>query len=235
MYQNSRKHDVSNYWPAIRTSLPAVQQRTRAHSGAGQYYLPAIKIVADIGKTQLISNTSYYNRDEKTGYQGSSYDFAYYQSQSWLIGSCGSASTTPVPPCSWYPLIDAKGVHLPAGFAGYATPNVITNQQETWTQEIRWQSNDDASRWKWTMARSGRCRRKPASRSLQDKQILSFWNALFAIDPRDYFGGDFTAATASARRKAFRIATFTTTTTGFTTGSSRDSAKPRIPSPINGN
>ena len=59
-----------------------------------KYYLPAIKIVADIGKTQFISNSSYYNRDERTGYQGTAYDLAYYQSQSWLIGSCGSASTT---------------------------------------------------------------------------------------------------------------------------------------------
>jgi hypothetical protein len=113
MYQNSRKHDESTFWPAY-SNVAAGQFNNATPERIpvpDKYYLPALKIVADIGKTQLISNSSYYNRNELTGYQGSVYDLAYYQSQSWLIGSCGSASTTSVPPCSWYPLIDAKGIH----------------------------------------------------------------------------------------------------------------------------
>ena len=31
---------------------------------------------------------------------------------------------------------------MPAGFANYSTPNTMTNQQRTWTQEFRLQSND---------------------------------------------------------------------------------------------
>ncbi len=66
MYQNSRKHDVSNYWPAY-SNVAAGQFNNGTPERIpvpDKYYLPAIKIVADIGKTQLISNTSYYNRDE---------------------------------------------------------------------------------------------------------------------------------------------------------------------------
>jgi outer membrane receptor protein involved in Fe transport len=193
MYQNSRKHDESDYWPAY-SNVAAGQFKNGTPERLpvpDKYYLPALKIAADIGKTQLISNTSYYNRSELTGYQGSAYDLAYYQSQSWLIGSCGPASITPVPPCSWYPLIDAKGIHLPAGFVGYGTPNTITNKQESWTQEIRWQSNDDASRWKWTVGAFWSLSKETSIEELKDTRIIPFWNALFGIDPRDYFGGDF--------------------------------------------
>jgi iron complex outermembrane recepter protein len=193
MYQNSRKHDESDYWPAY-SNVAAGQFNNGTPERIpvpDAYYLPAIKLVADIGKTQLISNTSYYHRNELSGYQGSAYDLAYYQSQSWLIGSCGSASTTPVPPCSWYPLIDAKGIHLPAGFAGYQTPNVITNQQQSWTQEIRWQSNDDSSKWKWTVGAFWSLSKETSIEELKDTQIVPFWNALFGITPQSYFGGDF--------------------------------------------
>ena len=66
MYQNSRKHDVSTYWPAY-SNVAAGQFNNATPERIpvpDKYYLPALKIDADIGKTQLISNTSYYNRDE---------------------------------------------------------------------------------------------------------------------------------------------------------------------------
>ncbi len=76
-----------------------------------RYYLPALKIEAEMGKVQFISNSSYYNRLEHTAYQGTSYDLAYFQSIGWPAAAyggydangngiglpCGSASTTPVP------------------------------------------------------------------------------------------------------------------------------------------
>jgi outer membrane receptor protein involved in Fe transport len=193
MFQNARKHDESDYWPAY-SNVAGGQFRDGTPERIpvpDRYYLPAIKIVADVGKTQIISNSSYYNRNELTGYQGTSYDLAYYQSQSWIIGSCGSASTTAVPPCSWYPLIDGRGIHLPPGFAGYATPNTITNQQQSWTEELRWQSNDDTSPWKWTVGAFWSLSKETSIEELQDKQIVPFWNALFGITPQSYFGGDF--------------------------------------------
>jgi iron complex outermembrane recepter protein len=208
MYQNSRKHDESTYWPAYSNVdsghfLNATPERLPVPD---EYYLPSLKIEVDIGRTKLISNTSYYNRDELTAYQGSSYDLAYFQSLGWpasgfggvdannnpLPLGCGSAATSPVPDpvkgCSWYPLLDGKGVHLPAGFAGYSTPNLMTNQQQTVTQEIRLQSNDDSSRWKWTLGAFWSLSKEVSIEELKDPQINQFFTALYGQDAITTFG-----------------------------------------------
>jgi iron complex outermembrane receptor protein len=188
-FQDARKNDESTFWPAYSNVSDGVFNNATPERipVPDLYYLPALKIVWDLGKTQLISNSSYYHRDELTGYQGTVYDLAYFQSQSWLIGSCGSASTTPVPPCSWYPLINASGIHLPAGFQNEVTPNQMTNKQATWTQEIRWQSNDDSSAWKWTVGTFWSLSKETSIEELKDTQIIPFWNALFGIPPSAWF------------------------------------------------
>jgi iron complex outermembrane recepter protein len=192
MYQNARKHDESDFWPAY-SNLATGQFNNGTPERLpvpDAYYLPSIKIEANFDGMQLISNSSYYHRNEQTAYQGTVYDLGYFQSQGWLIGSCGSASTTAVPPCSWYPLIDNTGIHLPAGFANYQTPNVITNQQATWTQEVRLQSNYDSSRWRWTAGAFWSLSRETSVEELKDTQIIPFWNALFGITPESYFGNN---------------------------------------------
>jgi iron complex outermembrane receptor protein len=188
-YQNSRKHDESTFWTAYsNTSAGVFNNATpELQPVPDEYYLGSIKLEADLGKASLISNTSYYHRNEITAYQGSAYDFAYYQSQSWLIGSCGSASTSAVPPCSWYPLIDGTGIHLPAGFAGYATPNTITNKQQSYTEELRLQSNDPTSAFTWTVGAFWSLSKETSVEELKDTQIGAFWQALFGIDPGTWF------------------------------------------------
>ena len=194
MYQSVRKHDQSTYWPAYSSGSTLVNASPERIPVPDEFYLPSLKIEADIGTTKLVSNTSYYHRSEKTGYQGSVYDLAYFQALGWLdLGAgegpaCGSASSSSTPPCSWYPLINAKGIHLPAGFQGYATPNTMTNQQDTVTQEIRLQSNDDASRWRWTVGAFWSLSKEQSTEELNDPQIIPFWSALFGVDPQSYFG-----------------------------------------------
>ena len=193
MYQNKRQHDLGTYWPAY--SNPSKGQFNNATEERipipDEYYLPALKIQVDFAHAQLISNTSYYHRNERDSYQGTGFDLAFFQSQGWLgvnasvTPACGPASTTPVPPCSWYPLLDAKGVHLPAGFASYATPNTITNQQRTVTQEIRLQSTDDAA-LKWTGGVFWSLSRELSIEELYDTQIVPFWTALYGTSPFDY-------------------------------------------------
>ena len=155
LYQRQDKNDDSTYWPAYSDASAghfntATPERV---GGPDTYYLPALKIQWDLGNTQVISNTSYFHRKQITAYQGTVYDLAYYQSLGWpgnLNLGCGSASTTAGPPCSWYPLLDGRGIHMPPGFANYATPNTMTNQQRSWTQEFRLQSSDPDARVKWT-------------------------------------------------------------------------------------
>jgi iron complex outermembrane receptor protein len=193
MYQDKKQHDLSTYWPAY--SNPGAGEFNNATPERipipDQYYLPALKVQVDFAHATLISNTSYYHRNEQDAYQGTGYDLAYYQSNMWLgvpapaTAACGPASTTPVPPCSWYPLLDANGVHLPAGFTNYSTPNSITNQQRTWAEEIRLQSNDDRA-LKWTAGVFWSLSRELSIEQLYDTQIVPFWTALFGSSPFDY-------------------------------------------------
>jgi iron complex outermembrane recepter protein len=200
MYQNSRKHDESTFWPAY-SDVAAGQFRSgnpEQNPVPDEYYLPSLKIDWDLGKTRLVSNTSYYHRNELTAYQGSVYDFAYFQALSWpppnptsyTVGGCGPASTSATPPCSWYPLIDSNGIHLPAGFTNFSTPNSITNQQRTWTQEVRLQSNDDTSKLKWTVGAFWSLSQELSIEELHDPsgQIVPFWNAIFGVDPTVFYG-----------------------------------------------
>ncbi len=192
MYQNARKHDESDFWPAY--SNPSAGQFNNATPERmpvpDEYYLPALKIEAEVGKTKIVSNTSYYHRDELSAYQGSVYNAAYFQSQSWLIGSCGPASTTPVPPCSWYPLINATGLHTAqAGLANFSTPNQMTNQQRTWTQELRWQSDDPSSQWTWTVGAFWSLSHELSIEELRDPNIFNEFYQLFGLtDPAQWFG-----------------------------------------------
>jgi outer membrane receptor protein involved in Fe transport len=202
MYQNARKHDENDYWTAYSNpSAGAFNNATPERLPVpDEYYLPALKIEADIGKTTLISNTSYYHRNELSAYQGTVYDLAFYQSQMWngFIGSCGTAGVAPgqTPPtpmpdgtgrCPWYPLINGSGIHMPAGFADYSTPNTMTNQQRTYSEELRWQSNDPTSKWTWTVGTFWSLSRELSLEQLNDPHIGQLFQALFGIDPGNWF------------------------------------------------
>lgn len=204
MYQNSRKHDQSTFWPAYSTKNNLVNGSPERNPVPDEYYLPSLKIEADIGKVKFVSNTSYFHRNEQTAYLGSVYDLAYYQSLGWLdlTGSgpaCGSASSTPTPPCSWYPLIDANGIHPIKDpttgallFPGFSTPNTMTNQQRSVTQEFRLQSNDPSSKLTWTVGAFWSLSKETSIELLTDQQFPAVYNALYgAGDPTAYFGGSY--------------------------------------------
>jgi iron complex outermembrane receptor protein len=188
-YQSKQQHDISTYWPAY--SNPGGGQFNDATPeripSPDQYYLPALKIQVDFAHATLISNTSYYHRDEQDSYEGTLYDLAFYQALGWPNAlypgapplGCGSASTTAMQPCSWYPLLDSKGVHLPAGFAGYSTPNTMTNQQRSWTQELRLQSTDNDSKWRWTVGAFWSLSQELSIEQLNDPNIGNFLSALY--------------------------------------------------------
>jgi len=194
LYQNKYQNDLGTYWPAYsNTSAGQFNNATpELIPIPDTYYLPALKVQVDFPKATLISNTSYYHRNEQDAYQGTVYDLAFYQSQGWggvtdaYTPACGPASTTAVPPCSWYPLLDGNGIHLPAGFSNYSTPNTITNQQRTVTQEIRLQSNDDASALRWTVGMFWSLSRELSIEQLYDSQIVPFWTALYGTSPFAY-------------------------------------------------
>jgi len=209
IYQNSKTHDDSTYWPAY--SDPGAGHFNNATPerlpGSDKYYLPALKVELNLDRSQIISNTSYYYRDEDTAYQGTVYDLAYYQALGWptnpindpnyvgvgnaAVSGCGPTSVATTAPCDWYPLIDGKGIHLPSGFTNYQTPNTINNTQHSWTQEVRWQSTDDKSRWRWTVGGFWQQAKQGSVEILTDTRINDFFQYLYGVSPQAVFFGDF--------------------------------------------
>ncbi|HLY65600.1 MAG TPA: TonB-dependent receptor, partial [Chloroflexota bacterium] len=210
IYQNRQQHDQPTYWTAY--SNPGAGQFNTATPeripDPDQWYLPALKLEWDLGKTALISNTSYYHRSNYTGYQGTVYDLAFYQSLGWpanpLFGTAvggtglGCEATNNAANCPWYPLLDGRGLHLPAQFANYQTPNIITNAQQSYTQELRWQSTDEGSRLHWTVGAFWQLAKETSIENLIDPQINSFMNYLYGSDAISLFGPYYSCPTNSA-------------------------------------
>ena len=199
MFQNKQQHDLSTYWPAY--SNPGAGRFNNATPELipipDVYYLPALKLQIDFAHLSFISNSSYYHRNETDSYQGTAFDLAYYQALGWpnSLGAsppvplgCGSASTTPTEPCSWYPLLDGRGIHMPPGFANYATPNTLTNNQRSWTQEFRLQSSDPDARVKWTAGVFWQLSQELSVEQLNDPRINSLFSALYGVTAESIYG-----------------------------------------------
>lgn len=206
LYQNSRKHDEATYWPAYSDPNAghfnsATPERMPVPD---EYYLGALKIEKDFASSRIISDTSYYHRHELTAYQGTVYDLSLFQGLGWpgnpATGGlgCGSASTTPTPPCSWYPLLDGNGIHLPAGFGNYQTPNIMTNSQDSWVQEVRWQSSQPDARINWTIGAFWQLAKEGSVEELRDSQVNQFFQALYGVNATDIYGDFYSCPDNSA-------------------------------------
>lgn len=207
LYQNSRKHNEDTYWPAY--SNPALGQFNTATPELlrvpDEYYLGALKIEKDFATTRIISNTSYYHRHELTAYQGTVYDLGLFQGLGWpgnpATGGLGCGSASPVataPPCDWYPLLDGNGIHLPAGFENYSTPNIMTNSQDSWVQEVRWQSSQPDARINWTVGAFWQLAKETSVEELRDSQVNDFFQALYGVNATDIYGDFYSCPDNSA-------------------------------------
>jgi len=146
-YQDRYANDVQDYWPLF--SNPGAHRFVSANPTQRPipdiFYIPALKIEGDLGAVKLISNTSYYHREETSGYDGTLYNLGFYQAQ----------GQSPVFPLSSFlpgvfPLLDGNGLHLPAGATNYRSPASVQNGQQNFTQEIRLQSTDFNAPLIWT-------------------------------------------------------------------------------------
>jgi outer membrane receptor protein involved in Fe transport len=191
LYQHQKKDDDSTYWPAY--SNPGAGQFNTATPeripNDDEYYLPAVKLQWNLGGSQLIATGSYFHRKQITAYQGTVYDLSYYQTAGNYFG-VGCEATGIPGTCPWFPLLDGSGIHLPAGFSDYNTPNVMTNTQQSYTGEVRWQSADDSSRFRWTVGAFWQLAKESSIEELKDTQIVPFYQYLYGIDPTDpaYYG-----------------------------------------------
>ncbi|HEX8756764.1 MAG TPA: TonB-dependent receptor [Steroidobacteraceae bacterium] len=181
IYQDRKFNDTDGYWPILSNPDNGrfVSGNPDRRPVPDKYYLPAVKIEWDLGKVQLISNTSYYHRDEQGGYQGTIYNLGYFQTFNWPGGL--SSTALPFLDQSLYPLIDNNGVHLPQTLWGYRSPATITNDQTNWTQEIRLQSTDPQSRLSWTVGAFWSLDREKSIEEINDPMIDTFFMTAFGV------------------------------------------------------
>jgi iron complex outermembrane receptor protein len=192
LYQRQDKHDDSTYWPAY-SNVGAGQFNTATPERVGgpdAYYLPSLKLQWDLDGSQIISNSSYFHRRQITAYQGTVYDLAYWQTI--------PNGDTNLPPEAVAPLIDASGIHLPASLAGLSTPNTMTNTQESMTQELRWQSSDNNSKWNWTAGVFWQLAKEGSIEELRSTNINQVFNTLYDFTPASYYGGTFYSCPTAA-------------------------------------
>ena len=116
--------------------------------GPDTFYIPALKIEGDLGKVNLISNTSYYHRQETTGYDGTLYNLGFYQANAVPPAYPVFGLTSFLP--GVFPMLDGNGLHLPAGATDYRSPASVANGQQDITQEVRLQSADSNAPLIWT-------------------------------------------------------------------------------------
>jgi iron complex outermembrane receptor protein len=182
LYQNSQRNDVTIYWPEY--SNPSANRYVSADPTARTepdvFYLPALNVQADMGAVTLISTSSYFHRDEISGYDGTLYNLGYYQSQIPAYGNAAGLAA--------FPLLDGSGIHLPAGLTDYRSPASVTNTQRNITQEFRLQSNDSAARVTWTAGVFYSLDRQFSLEEIHDPMADTFFNQLFGYPIADFFG-----------------------------------------------
>ena len=172
-YQDRSRNDVANYWPLYSDpgSNRYVSANPTQRSAPDTFYLPAVKIEGDFGASRLISNTSYYHRENTTGYDGTLYNLGFYQT---LLG---------LPSL----LLDGTGIHLPAGLESYRAPASVQNGQQNFTQEIRLQSADPAARLIWTTGVFFGINRQSYLEQINDPQAEAFFQQLAGSSVGDFF------------------------------------------------
>jgi len=180
-YQDGRKNDINNYWPLY--SNPGnnnfVDADPTQRHVPDRFNLASLKIEGDLGPVTLISNTSFYDRHNQDGYEGTLYNLGFYQLFAYLPPYATGAS---------YPLIDGNGIHLPAGALNYTSPSSVDNIQNNVTQEIRLQSSDANARFLWTTGIFLSENRQTYLEQIHDPLLSELQNALTG-DPNivDYF------------------------------------------------
>ncbi|HEX4648437.1 MAG TPA: TonB-dependent receptor [Steroidobacteraceae bacterium] len=165
-YQNQLRNDINNYWPLYSNPSGGsfVDADPSKREVPDKFYLTSLRVQGDFGSAQLISNTAYYHRREQSGYEGTIYNLGFYQAQpsaaNQALGAlpvfglpnspCALAGTcTPFLP-GVFAMLDANGVHLPAGATDYRAPSSVDNGQQNLSQEVRLQSSDPNARLIWT-------------------------------------------------------------------------------------
>jgi iron complex outermembrane receptor protein len=188
-FQRRDENTQGAFWPIYSNpgSNSFVDGDPSPRSEPDTFYLPALKIEASFNAFHVISNTSFYHREETTGYDGTLYNLGFFQAQPQLNNS----NALPVWPQNGftvpYPLLDGSGIHLPADIANYRAPNSIDNHQENIVQEIRLVSADPNARFIWTTGIFFSDDRQTYLEQIHDPMLNQFWESVAGVPSTDVF------------------------------------------------
>jgi iron complex outermembrane recepter protein len=190
MYQNRKLHDLQSYWGIF--SNPSDNQFVSGEPTRSpeddSYGLGSLKITANLGFAQLISNTSgFWREDNNSDGDGTLLNFAFYQTLGWPpngIPFQGSACPTHA---ACYPFVDGSGLHVPPSLQNYQAPGLLIAKQDAFTQEFRLQSNPDEA-ISWTVGAFYSIQRSSSSEQIADPQVDQFFNGVFGTTMCTAFG-----------------------------------------------
>jgi outer membrane receptor protein involved in Fe transport len=124
-FQNRRMHDIGTYWEG--SSAPGagkfVNGQPLAQPDHDKFVLPALKIELQLPGVDVISNTSYFEREDQL-----------INDYSTLVPAIFS------PPSNFVP-----------GLTSYASYAKMRNLQTAWTEELRAQSSNKSAQLNWVV------------------------------------------------------------------------------------
>ena len=180
-YQKRYSNNTDSYWEywSDRSDHKFKNGNPMQLFDRDRYFLPVVKIEYDGGPVTVISNTSYFNRNQTRFYDAAIYDLSYLQQQtdSFRPDFEGRPGTKG-------PFLLPSGPNWQAyGIYDYKSSGQITNRQRNWTQEVRFQSNTPDSALSWVTGlfyQKNKQRNVEAMTSLQADEL--YRNTLGYID-----------------------------------------------------
>jgi iron complex outermembrane recepter protein len=155
-YQKQDLNDTSYYW--LELSNPAAHQFSNGNAikspDTDSFYLPAIKVAWNLGTVKLISNTSYFSRDQSSTTDATMLDRAIY-----LFN--GTYPAFPYPP------------------PGVTAPQQNSDNQDNFVEEIRLESAAADSSLNWVAGVFYTHARENTSVSVTDPSLPGEYQALY--------------------------------------------------------
>jgi outer membrane receptor protein involved in Fe transport len=179
LFQRRMNNASDTYFEAISDPGRGVFRNAspEARGDTDRFYLSALNIQYNLPAVSVISNTSYFRRNNLTGYDGTIYDLSYYQSL--LLEGCDTCNE------QFYPFLTETGINKDLPF--YLSPSRVTNTQRNFTQEIRVQSGNPDARFNWVAGVFYQENRQRSTEELVDPIANDLFLPVFGMSIEDFF------------------------------------------------
>ena len=196
-YQNQRMNDTPFYWKGLSNPDAGVflNGNLLPSTSTDRFYLPALKIDWSFAGMRLMSNTSYFDRNNQALNDYSEFEVGVWSGvAASIIGNPNAA--TPYPPAGFTP-----------------APAYQRNRQNNITEELRLSSDDPSARVSWLTGLYFSRESQLAGQMVQDTALPGFIQARTGLTPQDLFGqglyqGLYTFYAAPIESRDWQVALF---------------------------